>query len=280
MRRALSILSIVFVLAAMFSIAHADVVPGAVLHLDASNNPAHPDAWTNLGTAGGEVPAGEETPILESGAIDVPGLGLGYAGKQFYTCTKSGQTFGGPEGTNPELALENWTFEALIKRNGDVLFKEHWVFGFTLEQWGVIAAFLGQNRQEGGELFTTRPVAHKPHNIHLELEEWTWIAFGSDVDGSVFYQDGELVDEDGAFIWQKTSPLKFVCIFCGHYGDPDDAGAGRGRSFNGSFAVVRIYDKVLSQDEIMQNITAGPTGAAVDPGSKLAATWGTVKTRY
>ena len=48
---------------------------------------------------------------------------------------------------------------------------------------GVIAAFLGQARQEGGELFTTRPVAHKPHNIHLELEEWTWIAFGSDVDG-------------------------------------------------------------------------------------------------
>ena len=280
MRRVALTLGFVFFLATTFSIAHAEVVPGALLHLDASNNPGHPDGWANLGTAGGVVPVGEEIPVLESGAIDVPGLGIEYADRQFYTCTKSGQTFGGPEGTNPELALENWTFEALIKRNGDVLFKEHWVFGFTLEQWGVIAAFLGQARQEGGELFTTRPVAHKPHNIHLELEEWTWIAFGSDVDGSVFYQDGELVDEDGPFIWQKTAPLKFVCIFCGHYGDPDDAGAGRGRSFNGSFAVVRIYDKVLSQDEIMQNITAGPTGAAVELASKLATTWGTVKARY
>ena len=280
MRRVAFTFGLVFFLATTCTIALSDVVPGAVLHLDASNNPGHPDGWANLGTAGGVVPAGEETPILESGAIDVPGLGIEYEDRQFYTCTKSGQTFGGPEGTNPELPLENWTFEALIKRNGDVLFKEHWVFGFTLEQWGVIAAFLGQARQEGGELFTTRPVAHKPHNIHLELEEWTWIAFGSDVDGSVFYQDGELVDEDGAFVWQKTAPLKFVCIFCGHYGDPDDAGAGRGRSFNGSFAVVRIYDKVLSQDEIMQNITAGPTGAAVELASKLATTWGTVKARY
>ena len=280
MRRVVLSLSIVFVLAAIFSIAHADVVPGAVLHLDASNNPGHPDAWTNLGTTGGVVPAGDKTPILETGTIDVPGLGLDYQDRQFYTGVESGQTFGGPEGTNPELPLENWTFEALVKRNGDVLFKEHWMFGFTLEKFGVIAAFLGQARQEGGELFTTRPVAHKPHNIHLELEEWTWIAFGSDVDGSVFYQDGELVDEDGAFIWQKTAPVKFICIFCGHYGEPDAPDSGRGRSFNGSFAVVRIYDKVLSQDEIMQNIAAGPTATAVDPASKLATTWGTVKTRY
>lgn len=280
MRRVVLSLSIVFVLAAIFSIAHADVVPGAVLHLDASNNSGHPDAWTNLGTAGGVVPAGDKTPILETGTIDIPGLGLDYQDRQFYTGVESGQTFGGPEGTNPELPLENWTFEALVKRNGDVLFKEHWMFGFTLEKFGVIAAFLGQGRQEGGELFTTRPVAHKPHNIHLELEEWTWIAFGSDVDGSVFYQDGELVDEDGAFIWQKTAPVKFICIFCGHYGEPDAPDDGRGRSFNGSFAVVRIYDKVLSQDEIMQNIAAGPTATAVDPASKLAATWGKVKTRY
>ena len=123
MRRAVSILGIVFFSATTCTIALAGVVPGALLHLDASDNPGHPDAWTNLGEAGGELPAGDKTPIIETGTIEIPGLGFVLKSIKFYTCKQSGQTFGGPEGTNPELPLESWTFEALMKRNGDVLFK-------------------------------------------------------------------------------------------------------------------------------------------------------------
>ena len=61
------ILSMVFFLAMSSTIAFADVVPGALLYLDASNNPAYPDAWMNLGTAGGELPVGDKTPVLEEG---------------------------------------------------------------------------------------------------------------------------------------------------------------------------------------------------------------------
>ena len=68
MRTVALTLGLVFFFATTFTIAHAEVVPGALLHLDASDNPGHPDGWANLGTAGGVVPAGEETPILESGA--------------------------------------------------------------------------------------------------------------------------------------------------------------------------------------------------------------------
>ena len=57
MRRVVSILSTVFFLAISSTIALADIVPGALLYLDAANNPGHPDAWTNLGTAHGELPA-------------------------------------------------------------------------------------------------------------------------------------------------------------------------------------------------------------------------------
>ncbi len=80
------------------------------------------------------------------------------------------------------------------------------------------------------------------------------------------------MDRDGAYVFNRVLPVKFICIFCGHHGERD-------RSFNGSFAVVRIYDEVLSKNEIMRNITAS-AGRAVDPGSKLATSWGTVKTRY
>ena len=264
------ILSMVFFLAMSSTIAFADVVPGALLYLDASNNPAYPDAWTNLGTAGGELPVGDKTPVLEEGTIEIPGIGFVRQDTKFYTCKESLQTFGGPAGTNPELLLESWTFEALCKRNGDVLLEEHWMFGFTSEAFGPIGAFLGAARQQGGELFTTRPIAHKAHGINLELGEWTWIAFMSDQSGSVFYQDGKEVDRDGPYVFDKAMPVKHINIFCAHYGE-------RRRSFNGSFAIVRIYDKVLSADQIMGNIRST---FAVDPASKLTTTWGREKIRY
>ena len=270
MRKVVSILSMVFFLAISSTIALADVVPGALLYLDARDNPAHPDAWTNLGTAGGELPAGDKTPVLEEGTIEIPGLGFILRDTKFYTCKESSQTFGGPAGTNPELSLESWTFEALCKRNGDVLLEEHWMFGFTPVEFGPIGAFLGADRQQGGELFTTRPVEHKSHNINLELGEWTWIAFMSDQNESVFYQDGKEVDRDGRYVFSKFLPVKHINIFCAHYGE-------RERSFNGSFAIVRIYDKVLSADEIMGNINST---AAVDPALKLTTTWGMVKINY
>jgi len=44
-----------------------------VLYLDASDNPAHPDIWRNLGTAGGELSGEGNPPELEKGIIKIPG---------------------------------------------------------------------------------------------------------------------------------------------------------------------------------------------------------------
>ena len=51
MRKVMSILSAAFFMTTLCTAAFADIVPGAVLYLDARDNPTHPDAWTNL--AGG-----------------------------------------------------------------------------------------------------------------------------------------------------------------------------------------------------------------------------------
>ena len=268
MRKAMTILSMMFFLGMSSTIALADVVPGAVLYLDASDNPADPDAWTNLGTAGAELPAGDKSPILEEGDINIPALNFALPNAKFYTCKESLQTFGGPVGTNPELPVEDWTFEILCRRNGDVLLEEHWMFCFAPQLWEAIAGFLGAARQQGGELYIVGPGGQKPHGIDLLLDKWTWIAITGDANETVFYQDGKEISKDVGLTF--SAPLQSIAFFTSHHPE-------RRRSFNGSIALVRIYDKVLSADEIMGNIRGA---AAVDPAAKLATTWGREKTRY
>ena len=55
--------------------AFSNIVPGAVLHLDARNNPNHPDAWTSIAEAGGHVPPMDAPPALEEGPIKIPDIG-------------------------------------------------------------------------------------------------------------------------------------------------------------------------------------------------------------
>ena len=52
------------------------IVPGALLHLDASDNPGHEKSWKNLGEAGGELLAADEAPVLEEGKIEETISGL------------------------------------------------------------------------------------------------------------------------------------------------------------------------------------------------------------
>ena len=71
------------------AIAHADVVPGAVLYLDASDNPDHDKgAWTNLGTAGGKLNAADTAPVLEKGLVQIASLGISEQ-REYYTAKES-----------------------------------------------------------------------------------------------------------------------------------------------------------------------------------------------
>ena len=121
MKKVVSIFSVLFFLA-MFSTVALAADP--VLYLDASNNPGHPDVWTNLGTAGGELSGEGNPPVLEEGAVERPDLGIVIPNAMFYTAYESGQCFGGP-GNTVELFVEDWTIEFVCKRNGGALGEEH-----------------------------------------------------------------------------------------------------------------------------------------------------------
>ena len=275
MRKVASILSTVFFLATLCTIALADVVPGAALYLDARDNPAHPDAWTNLGTAGGELQGADDAPeLLEEGTIEIPDIGFTLEDAMYYTTTGTLQTFGGPVGTNPELILGDWTLEMLAKRNGDTFVEENQLCGFMPDE-----------NYENGIFFTFHDtelwIVYAPDwegrpgvmsGLIFEEGVWTWIALTSNDAEMVKYQDGEEIGKDSGRTFDENDPTDGISIFC-------DAYPERHRSLNGSVAIVRIYDKVLSAAEIKGNIEA--TGAAaVDPASKLTTTWGREKARY
>ena len=55
MKATISICTTLFFVSIACAIAFANVVSDPVLYLDASDNPAHPEAWENLGTEGGRI---------------------------------------------------------------------------------------------------------------------------------------------------------------------------------------------------------------------------------
>ena len=128
----------------LFCLVASVVVPGAQLHLDASNNPGHQKSWKNIGLAGGELLAADDAPMLEKGTIKIPVLGITQAVTKYYIAKKALQTFGGPVDKNPELAVEDWTLEFLCKRNGGLLQEEHYFAGFQLVKSGCFVIFGSQ----------------------------------------------------------------------------------------------------------------------------------------
>ena len=95
-----------------------------------------------------------------------------------------------------------------------MLHEEHWMFGFSPEQWGPIEGFLGAGRQKGGELFIGGPGGQQPHGIGLKLNEWTWIAFTNNQSQMLFYQAGKQTDRSEAFrphLWKQVAlTLNFI----------------------------------------------------------------------
>ena len=86
------------------------------------------------------------------------------------------------------------------------------------------------------------------------------------------YQNGKKVSQQAGVDFDKKIPLRVITIGSFSPGE-------KNRNFNGSIALVRVYDKALSQNELMQNIDAW-SGLAVRPDEKLATTWGTLKASY
>ncbi len=272
MKTVFSIFGVLFILATVCTVALADPVPGALLYLDARDNPAHDKAWTNLGTAGGELSGAGKPPVLEEGPIAIPALGIDTISK-FYTHKKAGQCWG-DQGDNLKLFLEHWTIEILLRMNGDshqnsprnqlVGFQPVKLKGenaIRLGFWADVGELVGQ--------FSNVTAALRP-NKGLEEGVWTWMTLLSG-DTIKILHEGKIKNLlPGARKFNKETPIEVVIIGANSYGERD-------QTFNGSVALVRIYDRVLSKEEINQNITAWTEWRSVDPSSKLSTTWGAIK---
>ncbi|MCG9130871.1 hypothetical protein J5I95_04225 [Candidatus Poribacteria bacterium] len=275
MKITISICTALFLLSIVCTVAFADVVEDPVLYLNAADNPAHPKAWKNLGTEGGELLAADNPPELEEGTIKIGALGINEPNVKYYTTKESLQTFGGPPAKNTPLFLEDWTLEFLCRRNGDFFLEEHHFAGFQnspregkqgIRLWIVGGQNLDMSiHAKGGK--------QGVQTLNLKLEEgvWTWIALvGTSGKSIVAYQDGKKVSEQAGFEFDKKLPINDISIGANSFDE-------RRRTFNGSFAIIRAYDQALTEAEINQNI--GGT-FAVDPADKLSTTWAKVKRGY
>ena len=234
-----------------------DAVPGAVLHLDASNNSGAIAHWVNLGTAGGRLltpDRSDRRPRVEEGEIDIPSIGFS-GRRKYFTATWSRQTFGGPVHTNPKLYLGDWTLEFLCKRNGNLFDLEHQFAGFQnspREGLQGIRLWLPNDGREL-ELSVHADGFERPKrtlNIFLEENVWTWVTIAS-INGEsiIAYQDGVEVSRHPGVYFDANLPLDDISIGSFSYDE-------RHRNFNGSFSIVRVYDRALSPDEVLQNIGA------------------------
>lgn len=282
-KKVIVVFSLVFVLAMASPMAPGAVL-GAQLCLDASNNPAHPKDWTNLGTARGFIPGGPvEPPILEQ-QVGTP--------KKYYTAQAQNQVFASEVGGPFSLHLEDFTVDALVKRNGDQFQRENQIAGFHSavggNAWTEGAQFVMLGvANTGGQVWIYLLGANSPYDkrgrydniFDIGLGEWRHIAFVyNDNENMVLpYLDGERIG-DPISTEQDFDPgaeMDYNSIFC-QQGSEDE------RNFNGSISVFRVYGRMLSDTEIRENFE-NPSPACpsvVNPSGKIAGTWGIVKAGY
>ncbi len=100
-----------------------------------------------------------------------------------------------------------------------------------------------------------------------ETEKWYHIIYTTNPEDNELklYVDGELVVEGVAGAQPENMDERRI-------GSEHD-----GRFLNGMIDNVRIYDRVLTEDEVMQNFEAKSDQLPVEPAEKLSTTWGALK---
>ncbi len=112
---------------------------------------------------------------------------------------------------------------------------------------------------------------HKNDGVKItapaEIETWYHIVYTTDTGAGELklYVDGEFITEGASGGTPENMDERRI-------GSEHD-----GRFLDGMIDEVRIYDRILDEDEVAQNFEVKSRGAAVELVSKLATTWGLIK---
>ena len=106
----------------------------------------------------------------------------------------------------------------------------------------------------------------------METDSWHHVAVTFDGEMITVYADGEQVGEVA-----QAGPVVDSSGFDLHIGN----GAAMDRPFQGVLDEIRIWNRVLEEDEIKANMDMGTRELiAVEPRSKLTTTWAQMKNPY
>ena len=108
--------------------------------------------------------------------------------------------------------------------------------------------------------------------IVLEEDVWTWITIvGTDKKSIIAYQDGKEVVKGPSVDFDNRLPLNDISIGANSFDE-------RRRTFNGSFSIVRVYDKALTADQVLSN--AKGVFRAVEPRGQALNNLVEIKERF
>ena len=244
------------------------------------------NAWKNAGTAGGEIQKGEAKPILEMGPIEIPSIGLKADNAAWYTATRSKAVFANEvdDAKAPVVNLENFTIGLLMRVNGPYFAEENIVIGIQTEgvippraREQVVRIWLDvagkgkvQNVSIAQNVIQARhDFSNRKNKLNLGENEWHWIhvAFESGTNVTTYLDGKEAASHATEVKWDPAHNLKIHGIFTSNF-------EVQQRTCNCSIAIYRVYDRVLSADEVSKNVR---NSLAVDPAGKLAVTWAKMK---
>ena len=244
------------------------------------------NAWKNAGTAGGEVRKGEGKPTLEEGPIEIPSIGFKADNAAWYTATKSKSVFANEaeDKKAPVVHLENFTIGLLIRVNGAYFAEENIIIGIQTEGkippraheqnvriWlDVAGKGIVQNVSIAQNVIQARhDFSNRRNKLKLGQNEWHWmhIVFESGVSMTTYLDGTEAASHPTEVKFDPEHELKLHGIFTSNF-------EVQQRTCNCSIAIYRVYDRVLTPDEISKNVR---NSLSVDPAGKLAITWGKMK---
>ena len=244
------------------------------------------NAWKNAGKAGGEIRRGEAKPTLEEGPLEIPAIGFKADNAAWYTATKSKTVFANEaeDKKAPVVHLENFTIGILIRVNGPYFAEENIIIGIqttgkippraheqSVRIWlDVAGKGIVQNVSIAQNVIQARhDFSNRRNKLKLEPNEWHWmhVVFESGVSMTTYLDGQEAASHATEVKFDPAHELNLHGIFTSNF-------EVQQRTCNCSIAIYRVYDRVLTPDEISKNVR---NSLSVDPAGKLAVTWGKMK---